>query len=48
MAELTVAKTILEQLGGSRFLALTGSRNLVGDDTSLTMRLARNKSGRTS
>ncbi len=26
---LTIAKTILEQLGGARFLAMTGAKNLI-------------------
>ena len=44
MSDLTVANTILSQLGGARFIAFTGSKNLVGDDNSLSMKLARNKS----
>lgn len=39
MADLTVANTILEQLGGRRFLAMTGAKNLVGGDRRLTFRL---------
>lgn len=30
---MTVANTILEQLGGRRFLAMTGAKNLVGSET---------------
>lgn len=37
-----VAKTILEQLGGNRFLALTGSHSLVGGNNFLQMKLRRN------
>lgn len=44
MSDLTVAHTILEQLGGRQFLALTGCKNLVGGDRSLSMRLSKNKS----
>lgn len=44
MADLTIAHTILDQLGGREFLACTGSKNLVGDNKSLTMRLVQNKS----
>ena len=44
MSDLRVANTILEQLGGAQFIVMTGSKNFVGDDNSLTMRLARNKS----
>jgi hypothetical protein len=36
---LDVAKTILEQLGGRHFLAMTGAKNLVGDANSLSMKL---------
>lgn len=41
----TVAETILAQLGGQRFVAMTGARNLMSDDSrglgSLTMKLPR-------
>ena len=37
----TVAHTILAQLGGNKFLAMTGARDLVRDDNSLQMRLPR-------
>lgn len=40
-----VARTILQQLGGREFLMMTGSKNLVYDETSLRMRLAHNHSG---
>ena len=39
MADLTVAKTILEQLGGNRFRAMTGAKNFLGADYSLTFSL---------
>lgn len=39
MATMAVAHTILEQLGGGRFLVMTGAKNLVGSDNSLSMRL---------
>ncbi len=39
-----VAKTILEQLGGNKFLAMTGAKNLVSDGNTLRMRLPRNGS----
>lgn len=35
----TVAHTILAQLGGKRFLAMTGARDLIGSENSLYMRL---------
>jgi hypothetical protein len=39
MADMTVAKTILEQLGGRRFLVMTGAKNLTATDTSLSFRV---------
>jgi formiminotetrahydrofolate cyclodeaminase len=39
MNDLTVANTILAQLGGKRFTIMTGVKNLVGDKNSLTMKL---------
>ena len=33
----SVAATILQQLGGKKFIAMTGAKNLVGSDTSLKM-----------
>ena len=44
MSNLTVAKTILEQLGGNKFCMMTGAKNLAGDETSLSMRIGRNSS----
>ena len=44
MSDMTVAKTILEQLGGNKFCAMTGAKNLVGDENSLSMRIGRNSS----
>ena len=42
MADLTVAKTILEQLGGELFVAMTGAKNFVGTGDSLTFEVGRN------
>ena len=39
MSDLTVMKTILEQLGGNKFVAMTGAKNFVGDGNSLSFRL---------
>ena len=36
---LQVAKTILEQLGGRRFIAMTGAKNFLGSERSLSFRL---------
>lgn len=44
MADLTVAGGILTQLGGKKFLLMTGCKDLLGDEKSLRMRLAKNKS----
>lgn len=46
--EVQVYKEILNQLGGNRFLAMTGSKNLVYSSENpnwLSMRLTRNKIG---
>ena len=42
---MKIARTILDQLGGNKFLAMTGSRDFVAAKNLLRMRLARNKSG---
>lgn len=38
---LEIANTILAQLGGGRFLMMTGSKDLVGGERTLSMRLGR-------
>lgn len=45
MTDMTVANTILEQLGGRKFLVMTGAKNLIGDTNSLSFRLPRSKDG---
>lgn len=41
-----VSETILTQLGGGRFIAMTGARNLLGDGQKfLAMKLGRNAAG---
>jgi hypothetical protein len=42
---MTVAKTILEQLGGGRFVAMTGCKNFVGTENALTFKIPRAKDG---
>jgi hypothetical protein len=37
--DTTIATTILDQLGGRRFLAMTGATNLIGSATSLSFTL---------
>jgi hypothetical protein len=34
-ADMSVANEILRQLGGNRFIAMTGAKNLIGDKNSL-------------
>lgn len=36
---MNVAREILRQLGGNRFIAMTGAKNFVGGENSLTFRL---------
>ena len=38
---MTVAQTILSQLGGNRFIAMTGARNMTHSANSLTVRFPR-------
>jgi hypothetical protein len=42
MTGFTVAKTILEQLGGERFVTMTGAKNLTGSDDGLSFQLGDN------
>ena len=44
MSNMTVAKTILEQLGGNKFCVMTGAKNFGGTEDSLSMRIGRNSS----
>lgn len=37
-----IAKTILQQLGGSKFVAMTGAKNLGFTDTGLSFQIGRN------
>lgn len=45
MTNMTVANTILQQLGGGRFIAMTGSKDFVGDSNSLRFKVGRNSAG---
>ena len=45
MPDLTVANTILAQLGGGKFIAMTGSKSFCGSGDSLSFKVGRN-SGR--
>jgi hypothetical protein len=42
MTAMTVARTILDQLGGARFVAMTGAREFVGSGDSLTFKVGVN------
>jgi len=42
---MRVADTILAQLGGNKFIAMTGSSNFIADGNTLRMNLKPNKSG---
>ena len=42
--DMTVAKTILEQLGGNKFRMMTGAKHFGVRDNSLSMRIGRNSS----
>lgn len=42
MTDMTVANTILEQLGKNRFIAMTGAKNFVGSDDALSFKLPSN------
>lgn len=41
---MEIANTILNQLGGNQFLAMTGCKNLLGFENGLQMRIPRNGS----
>lgn len=42
---MTTATIILEQLGGNKFVAMTGCHHFVSDGDTLRMQLRRNRSG---
>ena len=41
---MTIANTILDQLGGNKFITMTGSKNFIAEEYALSMKLAKNKS----
>ena len=43
--DMTVSKTILAQLGGQRFIAMTGANSFTGSTSTLTFRLPKNSKG---
>ncbi len=42
MTDLSVPKNILYQLGGNRFITMTGAKNLAGDTNTLSFKIMRN------
>jgi hypothetical protein len=44
MSDMRVATEILRTLGGNKFRAMTGAKDLAGDENSLRMRIGRNSS----
>ena len=44
MSSMAIAKTILEQLGGGRFIAFTGAKDFLTIDNGLRFRIGRNAS----
>lgn len=45
MSNLQVANTIVQQLGGNRFRAMTGANTFVGSERSVTFKIGRNAKG---
>ena len=41
---MKIANAILEQLGGNKFIAMTGAKNFVSDGNTLRMTLPKNRS----
>lgn len=41
---MNVPNTILQQMGGNKFIVMTGSKNFIGDGNTLRMTLAKNYS----
>ena len=42
--KMTIARTILDQLGGNKFRVMTGAKNFLDHGDALSMRLGRNSS----
>ena len=42
---MSIAQTILQQLGGNRFIMMTGAKNLLNNITGLTFKIMRNAKG---
>lgn len=45
MENVQIAKTILDQLGGNRFMVMTGAKNLVAIDAGVRFRVGQNAKG---
>lgn len=42
---MNVSQTILQQLGGTRFMSMTGAKNFLTTDNGLTMKVGKNAKG---
>jgi len=42
--DMSVSHEILRQLGGNKFIAMTGAKNFVGSENSITFKIGRNSS----
>lgn len=42
MSNLQIAQTILDQLGGNKFIAMTGAKNFAAGDDHLSFKIGRN------
>ncbi len=43
---MTISETILQQLGGNKFIAMTGAKNFIGDKNTLRFTLPSRKANR--
>ncbi len=46
MTDMSVANTILDQIGGRKFIAMTGASSFAGSANSLSFRIPQNNKGR--
>ena len=44
MSNMIVSTTILDQLGGNRFIVMTGAKNFIGSDNALSFKIGKNNS----
>jgi len=48
MENMNIAKTILNQLGGNKFIVMTGAKNVIGGENFLQFQIGRNSKGITN